>query len=78
MSNWSRVVSGVPHGSTLGPLLFLVYVNDIGDNLTSHSRLFADDSVIYRKYVRVQVVLLCRKTLQGCMNGPMARNGSLL
>ena len=72
------MVSGVPHGSTLGPLLFLVYVNDIGDNLTSHSRLFADDSVIYRKYVRVQVVLLCRKTLQGCMNGPMARNGSLL
>ena len=48
-STWSRVVSGVPQGSILGPLLFLIYVNDIGDNLTSHSRLFADDCVIYRE-----------------------------
>ena len=46
---WSRVVSGVLQGSILGPLLFLIYVNHIGDNLTSHPRLFADDCVIYRE-----------------------------
>ena len=48
-SKWSHVTSGVPQGSILGPLLFLIYINDIGDNLTSPTRLFADDCVLYRE-----------------------------
>ena len=49
MSDEVRVTSGVPQGSILGPLLFLTYVNDIGKNIDSNIRLFADDYVIYRK-----------------------------
>ena len=41
------VNAGVPQGSVLGPLLFLVYVNDIGENLLSLVRLFADDSSLF-------------------------------
>ena len=41
------VNAGVPQGSVLGPLLFLVYVNDIAENLLSLVRLFADDSSLF-------------------------------
>ena len=49
-SSSSPVLSGVPQGTTLGPLLFLVYINDISENLSSKTniRLFADDSLHYR------------------------------
>ena len=43
------VTSGVPQGTVLGPLLFLLYINDIENNLTSKITLFADDSALYRK-----------------------------
>jgi hypothetical protein len=44
-----RVMSGVPQGSVLGPLLFLAYANDISINTESTIRLFADDCIIYRE-----------------------------
>ena len=47
LSSWAQVVSGVPQGSVLGPLLFILYVNDIPDLIESNVRMFADDTKIY-------------------------------
>ena len=46
-SDWMNINAGVPQGSILGPLLFLVYVNDLSRNLKSTVKLFADDVSLF-------------------------------
>ena len=43
------VLSGVPQGTVLGPLMFILFINDIGENITSSIKLFADDCLLFRE-----------------------------
>ena len=52
-SDEMQVSSGLPQGSVLGPILFLLYINDLPDSLQSKVRFFADDTAVYM-YLTVQ------------------------
>ena len=46
LSSSADVLSGIPQGSILGPVLFTIFINDIADNINSFCRIFADDTKI--------------------------------
>ena len=65
-SKWVEVTSGVPQGSVLGPLLFLLFINDLPNSLNSNVKLFADDSAMYCEVGENEGS--CSVALQGDLN----------
>ena len=49
VSRWRPVVSEVPQGSVIGPILLLVYINDLEEGVTGKILKFADDTKLFRK-----------------------------
>ena len=48
-SQWMEVKSGIPQGSVLGPILFLVFINDLPEIVENITKLFADDTKVYKE-----------------------------
>ena len=67
-SNWHNVVSGIPQGSVLGPLLFIIYINDLPLNISSYTYLFADDTKIFRPITSELDCILLQKDLDALQN----------
>ena len=63
-SSETEVISGVPQGTVLGPLLFLVHINDLPDCVSSKVRLFADDCLLYRQINKPSDQLELQKDLK--------------
>ena len=63
-SEWLPVTSGVPQGSVMGPILFLVYINDLVNELESTASLFADDAKIYRTIRTEEDISALRRDMQ--------------
>ena len=73
-SRWLPVTAGVPQGSILGPLLFLIYINDLSNNLSSTAKLFADDTSLFSVVNDVNLSEFhlnsdLKKYLNGLING---------
>ena len=62
-SDWAPVLSGVPQGTVLGPLLFSFYINDISTDIDSEIRLFADDCGCYREIKDTEDTLKLQKDI---------------
>ena len=62
--DWEEVISGVPQGSVLGPLLFLLYVNDIPSHVRCKIKLFADDTKIWNIIKTREDVRLLQEELE--------------
>ena len=54
-SEWRQIEAGVPQGSILGPLFFLIYINDLPLNLESKPKVFADDTSLLDSFTRVKL-----------------------
>ena len=66
-SEWATVTSGVPQGTVLGPLLFVIFVNDMPGEISSSIKMFADDTKVYRSVNQASDIHLLQADLDALL-----------
>ena len=75
-SSWTNVNAGVSQGSILGPLPFLIYINDIPDGLSSNAKLVADDTSLFSVVHDINTSAIeLNSDLKKSVIGPFSRKG---
>ena len=69
VSRWAPVKSGVPHGSVMGPILFVLFINDMPNTLMNTCKLFADDAKIFCNALTRSYKVILTKLHYGQKNG---------
>ena len=69
VSGWVKVESGVPQGSVLGPVLFIIFIDDIEENVASKILKFADDIKLIARVGTVQEVKRLKMVCGSCLGG---------
>ena len=62
-SHWIRVTSGIPQGSVLGPILFLIFINDLPDVLNCCMKIFAEDAKLYNFFMSITTRLAIDRSI---------------
>jgi len=71
------VISGIPQGSVLGPILFVIFINDLPDIISSTAHIFVDDTKVYRKSSSGKDTgPNCKQIYNGLLNGLRSGNCS--
>ena len=71
-SEWAPVTSGIPQGSVLGPILFVIYINDLPNNLKSECYMFADDAKVFKDISNIEDNKIYKTTYKSLKTGPIS------